>query len=267
MLWLARKPSNDRDWSPDNAVLPRVELGDDGAVTVRDVRCFRYRSTRDYDIAYEDRCYRLGALDRVDFFVAPFGGSVGPGGAGGKAHTFVSFGFAGEHLAVSIEVRRTKGERYHPVRGLFRAFEIMYVIGDERDVVGLRTAYTRSPVYRFMMNTQPVKMREMFLEIIARVNHLYEKPEFYNTLTNTCTTNLVHHVNAITPGRIPPSPRVLLPGYSARLLYRLGLIDTTLPFEEILAHARIDETAGGDPHRPDFSKRIREPPATAPDTR
>ncbi len=264
MFWLARRPSNDRDWSPDNAVLPRVEIGDEGAVTVRDVRCFRYRSTRDYDIAYEDRDYRLNALDRIDFFVAPFGASAGPGGSA-MAHTFLSFGFSGEYLAVSIEVRRTRGQRYHPIRGLFRAFEIMYVIGDERDVVGLRTAYTRSPVYRFLVNAQPHLMREMFVQIAGRANKLYEQPEFYNTLSNTCTTNLVHHVNAIAPGRIPPSPRVLLPGYSARLLYRLGLVHTDRPYEETLARARIDEAAGSDPHRTDFSMRIREPaPSTKP---
>ena len=44
-----------------------------------------------------------------------------------------------------------------------------------------------------------------------------------------------------------------------RLLYRIGLVHTDLPFEETLARARIDEAAGSDPHRPGFSARIRAP--------
>jgi len=281
MLWLSREPSNDRDWSPDNAVLPRIEHHDGGQsvghddggghgnddcerITVHDVRCFRYRSTRDFDVAYEDRTYRLDTLDSLDFFVAPFGGIAGMRREGGKAHTFVSFGFGREHLAISIEVRRVRGDRYHPVRGLFRAYELIYVFADERDVIGVRTAFTRSPVYRFPIRTQRASMRAMLLEMAARANRLGTQPEFYNTLTNTCTTNLVHHVNAIAPGRIPPSPWVLLPGYSARLLYRLGLIRTDLPFEEVFADARIGADAGRDPDHPDFSRRIRAPAPAEP---
>ena len=256
MLWLLRKPSNDRDWTPENAVAPRVEIDGD-RIVVRGVRCFRYRSTRDYDPAWEDREYRLDALDSLDFFIAPFSLRRGSDREGGVAHTFVSFGFGGEHLAVSIEVRRTRGKSYNPLHGLFRCFELIYVFADERDAVGVRTAYTRSNVYLYPVNASRDKMRSMFIEMAMRANELHEKPEFYNTLCNTCTTNLVRHVNTISPGRIPWSPYVLLPGYSTRLLYRLGLIGTDAPLEEITERARISDEAGAALDDADFSELIR----------
>ena len=50
---------------------------------------------------------------------------------------------------------------------------------------------------------------------------------------------------------------MLLPGYSARLLYRLGLIRTDAGFAQTLAQARVDDAAGSDPHASDFSQRVR----------
>jgi hypothetical protein len=79
----------------------------------------------------------------------------------------------------------------------------------------------------------------------------------YNTLGNTCTTNLVRHVNDITPGRIPPSPAILFPGYSDRLAFDLGLIDTDLPLEQLRERYRINDLAIEHADAPDFSRRIR----------
>ena len=62
------------------------------------------------------------------------------------AHTFLSFGFAGgDHLAISIETRKEKGEGYSTVKGFFRQYELYYVVADERDVIRLRTNYRHDP--------------------------------------------------------------------------------------------------------------------------
>jgi len=59
----------------------------------------------------------------------------------GAAHTFVSFGFkSGDFLAISIEIRKEKGESFSAWRGLLKRYELMYVIADERDVIKLRAA-------------------------------------------------------------------------------------------------------------------------------
>ena len=48
-------------------------------------------------------------------------------------------------MAVSVEIRKEKGESFSPWRGLLREYELMYVVGDERDVIRLRTNYRRDP--------------------------------------------------------------------------------------------------------------------------
>lgn len=244
------RPSTNRDWSVDQAVLPHAEIHPP-LVTVHGIRNFTYQSTDRYTPAYYDRTFDLRKLDSAWFFVEPFGRA-------GAAHTFVSFGFADrDFVAISVEIRKEKGESFSPLRGLLRQYELMYVVGDERDLVKLRTNFRKDPVHLYRIRATPERIREMFVGMLRRANALREQPEFYNTLTNTCTTNLVRHVNEITPKRIPFRPAVLLPANSDRLAYELELIDTSLTFEEVRRRANINVLAARYADDPEFSKRIR----------
>ena len=244
------RPSNERKWSADQTVLPVAEIAPP-LVTVRNIRNFDYQAVDRYTPAYYDKTFDLRKLDSAWFFVEPFG-------KGGAAHTFVSFGFGDrDFLAVSIEIRKEQGESFSALKGLMRQYEVMYVIGDERDLVKLRTNYRKDPVHLYRIQATPERIRQTFLSMLGRANHLREHPEFYNTLTNTCTTNLVRHVNEITPERIPFSPAVLLPAHSDRLAYDLGLIDRSLPFDETRRRALINAAAAQYADDPDFSRRIR----------
>ena len=122
----------------------------------------------------------------------------------------------------------------------------------------LRSNYRKDLVYVYPVKTTPEKARAVFLDIISRINKLKEKPEFYNTLTNTCTTNIVSHVNKITPKRVPFSYKVLLPAYSDKLAYDLGMIDTSLSFEDAREKYLINDRAMKYADDPDFSVKIRE---------
>lgn len=220
---------------------------------VHNVRYARYRSVDDYDVAWEDRSYDLDGLQSAWFVVEPFEGRKGP------AHTLMSFGFAGDdYLAISVEIRKEKGEEFSPWKGLIRQYELMYVIGDERDLIQLRTNHRRDQVYLYPVRAPRERIEQMLVDMLRRANHLRTNPEHYNTLTNTCTTNIVHHVNELIPGRVPFSYKVLLPGYSDELAYDLGLIDTELPFSEAQRHFRIDDDAHALAGRQDFSKRLRQ---------
>lgn len=249
-LLALRKPSNDRDWTVDQAVLAHAEINGP-LVTVRNIRNFTYRTADEYTPAYYDKTFDLRKLDSIWFIVEPFGTL-------GAAHTFVSFGFGDrDFLAISIEIRKEKGETFSPIRGLLREYEIMYVIGDERDLVKLRTNYRGDPVFLYPIRTTREGMREMFVSMLTRANALQQRPEFYNTATNTCTTNLVSHVNTIATQRIPFRPAVLLPASSDRLAWDLGLIDNRRPFEETRAAAQINDLARRHADDVAFSTRIR----------
>jgi hypothetical protein len=245
------RPSNDRDWSPDQRVLARADFVG-SRVHVRNVRNIEYRSTSDYDVRHYDATFDLDELDSVWYLVEHFPGVDGP------AHTMVSFGFRdGRYLAISVEIRKEAGEQFSPLRGLFKQYELMYVVADERDVIKLRSNHRRDDVYLYPVRTTAERRRRMLVEMLERANGLAESPEFYNTLFSTCTTNIVRHVNTIAPRRVPLSYKVLLPAYSDELAFDLGLIDTDLPLAEARRRFHINERALRFGDAPDFSRRIR----------
>ena len=247
----AMEPSNDRDWSPDQAVLSYAEF-DGNLVTVHNIRNSQYRTTEDYTVRYYDKTFDLDKLDSVDFIVVPFPGFES------LAHTMLSFGFAGkDYLCVSVEVRKEKGEQYAAFDGLMNQFEIMYVVADERDLIGLRTNYRMHDVHLYPTQAKPEQARALFMDVFGRVNKLARQPEFYNTLTNNCTTNIVRHVNRLWPDRVPTDYRSMLPGHTARLAYDLGLLDTDTSFERTRLAARVNEPAYVYRDSEEFSVKIR----------
>lgn len=244
-------PSNERDWSPDQQRLATAEFAGD-TVRVHNVRNAIYRSTTDYDVHWEDRAYDLRRLESVWYAVEPFATWRGP------AHTFLSFGFGnGEYVAISVEIRKERGESFSPLGGLLRQYELTYIVGDERDLIGLRANHRRDDVHLYPVRATPEAARTLFVSMLESANALASKPEFYNTLTNTCTSNIVDHVNRIAPHPIPFSVKTLLPAYSDDLAFDLGLIDTDLPREQYRAEFRINDLAQEHADSPDFSESIR----------
>ena len=245
------RPSNERDWNADQARMATAEIVGD-AVTIRNVRNAVYRSTSDFDVHWETRRYDLARLDSVWFVVEPFADWRGP------AHTFLSFGFDdGEHVAISVEIRKERGESFSPLLGLLRRYEIAYVIGDERDLIGLRANHRKDEVFLYPIRTTREQARALFVSMLERANRIAAEPEFYNTLTNTCTSNIVDHIESIAPGRVPWSYKTLLPAYSDDLAYDLGLIDTDLPRERFRPAYRINDAAAASANAFDFSRAIR----------
>ena len=115
LAWYGRlTPTNEADWQPDVARLAYATFDGD-AVTVHNIRNFEYRSETDYTPAWYDRRFDLRSLEGVDLMAVYW---MGPA----IAHTFVSFAFAGgDHLAISIETRKKRGQGYLHAAGLFPA--------------------------------------------------------------------------------------------------------------------------------------------------
>jgi hypothetical protein len=171
----------------------------------------------------------------------------------------LSFGFGqGTYLGVSAEIRVERGESYSAALGLARQFELTYVLADERDLLPVRVKHRKADVYIYRTTATPQQSQAMFKDVMARVNQLAQTPEFYDTLSNNCTTNIVRHVNALRPDRVPYDARVLLPGYADQLAYELGLLDNRLPFKEMKRRAWANERIVKYENSPDFSARIRQ---------
>lgn len=247
-------PSNDRRWSAGQERMPTAQIIGN-QVAIHNVRDFAYAPDETPTPRYEDRAYDLDKLQTVWFILAPFSRENR-----GPAHTFLSFGFAdSQYVAISVEARRENGENYSILKGLLRQYELMYIIGDERDLIGLRANIRHDDVYLYPIHTTPAAARALFVRMVERANALNAQPEFYNTLTNNCTTNILHHVNSISPHRIPYGKEVLLPGYADELAQKLGLLDTSLPLDEARRRFLINERARKYADDPFFSAKIRNP--------
>jgi hypothetical protein len=246
-----RSPSNDRDWIDEQKVLAYAEITSD-KVRVHNIRNAQFFSYRDCVVDYYDKTYDLTKLQTVDFVTIPFADNRA------IAHTLLSFGFeGGDHVGVSAEVRLEKGESYSAAVGLLGQFELMYVVADERDLLPVRPEFRHVDVLLYRTTATSAQARALFVDVMKRVNQLHDHPEFYDTLRNNCTTNIVRHINALAPGRVPYDYRVLLPGYADSLAYDLGLIDNSLPFDEVRRRARISDQILKYKDDPQFSQRIR----------
>jgi hypothetical protein len=225
---------------------------------MHNIRNFDYRSETDYTPAYYDKRFDVSKLTGVDIIAVYW---MGPA----VAHIFVSFEFAGsDHLAVSIETRKEKGEEYSTLKGFFRQYELYYVVADERDVIRLRTNYRKDPpedVYVYRAQGPLENGRRLFLDYVRKINSLKEKAEFYNTLTTNCTTQI--RVAGLAAGAVIPwNWRLLLTGHVPDYLYSRGSVDTRLPFPELFRQSQINEAADRADDSDSFSAAIRE---TVPD--
>lgn len=250
LVWfISLRPSHDRLWRPEVAVMPRAVIDGD-RVRFTGVRNFDYRSTHDFTVRYEEREVLLSHLNSLDFYLSLW--MPGPVG-----HTFVSFGFDNAPpIAISIETRPETGEGFNPIASLFKQFELIYVVGEERDIVRVRTDHRDEQVYLYRIKASPEGMRLLFLTYIDRINELADHAEFYHLLKNSCTVNIVSYANAA--GRQDVFDiRHLLNGLIDRYLYRAGWIDTSMPFAELHRRSHINEAARAAGDSPDFSERIR----------
>jgi hypothetical protein len=243
------QPSNNRDWAPDVARTPSIQINGD-EITVRNVRDFDWQSDEVFASRWTDRTYRLSDLQSVDLFLCYWGSKT-------IAHGMVSFGFAdGKHLCVSIEARRERSEGYSAIQSFFRQFELIYVFADERDVVRVRSNVRNEDVYLYRTNLPAAQGRALLLRYVEQANELAKTPEFYNALTSNCITNIVYIARVINPSaRI--SWDVLLSGYVARRAYSKGRLDTSMPFEELEKRSLINNAARAANNDPDFSRTIR----------
>jgi uncharacterized protein DUF4105 len=254
--WIAIPPSHDREWRPEVAVMPRAVIDGD-RVRITGVRNFDYRTRNDFTVRYEEREVLLSHLTGVDFYVSYWSeGLVG--------HTFLSFIFDNAPpLSISIETRPEVGEGFNPIASLFKQFELIYVVGDERDIVGVRTNHRLETVYLYRLNASPDKARELLLVYLERINELADRPEFYHLLSNSCTINIIRYLNAAgRKGRF--DIRHLFNGLIDSYLYHSGRVDTTLPFDELRRRSLINEAAQAADDAPDFSQRIRASVPTIP---
>jgi hypothetical protein len=241
--WLTLSPTNDSDWQPDVAQKAWTDIQGD-EVTLHNVRNCDYRTETDYTPHWETRTVRISQITGIDLAVDYWGSPW-------IAHPIASFQFC-----FSIETRKKLGQTYSTIGGLYRRFELIYIVADERDVIRVRTNYRKEDIYLYRTTISPAHARERFLEYIHSLNALRNKPRWYNAITTNCTTSIrtQHPPNE----RLPWDWRILLNGKGDELMYERHLIvNGGLPFAELKNRSLIDARARAANDSPDFSQLIR----------
>ncbi|MDB4766290.1 DUF4105 domain-containing protein [bacterium] len=266
------RPSNDRTWDADHAKVADVEV-DDSLVTIRNFRNCYYRSESDYDVHFETKTFPLQDIETVWLIVQRFTERDS------LAHVFLSFGLASavgdetgsgngldaansdRYFSLSVEVRREDGEVYGPVKGIYRNYELTHVIGDERDLIGVRTVHRPSDrVYMYKLNATPQQAQQLFVSFADRIAKLKQQPEFYHTFLNNCANGITSRTYELTPEPINwLDPRIVMPGYSGLFAFENGLVGdpTAEEFQTVERASRIDVRAREVGITPTFSNDIR----------
>lgn len=243
------RPSNDRDWEADHAQVANV-LIDDGNVTIEHFRNCEYRSELDYTAHFQTKTFPLQEIESVWFLIQNFTEWDG------MAHVFLSFGLKPgndmEYFSVSVEIRREAGEFYSPFRGLFRSYELTHVIGDERDLIGVRTVHRLNDrVFMYRVNASPQQAQQLFAAFANRIGDLQRKPQFYHSFLNNCANGITGLTYELTPEPINwLDPRIVFPGHAAEFAFEHRLIgamgeqdDKNEQFEQLRLKSRIDVKA------------------------
>jgi Domain of unknown function (DUF4105) len=252
LWWFSLKPSGNRNWQPDNAETASADINGDH-ITIHNVRNCSYVTEKDYTCQWETRSYDLANLSGADLFITWWGPTL-------IAHPIVSFDFGPQgHVPFSIETRDVVGQSYSAIRGFFRQYELAYIVSDERDVVRLRTNFRKDEeVYLFRTTVKREFTRKIFLDYLERVNELHSKPEWYNAVTNNCTTNIDVSASQAQDKRTVYDWRVLLNGKMDEMLYEHNRLVTgglSLPALKAQAHINAAGIAADD--SPQWSELIR----------
>lgn len=248
--WYTLSPDNNREWRPEVARLPNASI-DGSKITITNVRNFSYREDEDFDVNWETRSLDLDQLVGVDLFLNFWGPEH-------IAHTIASWRFAdGNHIAVSIETRKESHEEYSATKGFFRQFEIYYVVADERDLIKVRTDHRGEHVYLYKLGFPLDQARAMLLDYMREINQLAQEPRWYNALTHNCTTAIRYHSKHIGAAG-PLDWRLFANGHLPELGYERGVLDQSLPLEQLVEASYISDRAKALPADANFSNAIRQ---------
>jgi hypothetical protein len=235
--WLRLKPSHNREWDTTVAVLPwAVREGD--VVKIENIRNFEYRSLTDFTPRYETRTLNLANLKGADLIFFNWGIPF-------ISHPVFVFDFGPDgRICMSIEVRYRKGQGYSIPRSIYRRYELIFVVADERDAIIRRTKHDESQealLYRFNASTE--ELRTAFLDYIEAIRSLHETPRWYHGLCTNCTTSFYQ----LRHSHYRCDWRVLANGRLDKALYQAGRLDRTLPFQELRRIASLKEIANSAP--------------------
>ena len=238
MYLFSRTPTHEGEWSPLQTRLPQVEWRQDGTTSyyhIDNLRDFRYNADGSVQRAdYRAADFSPADLQQVWLGISHFGGY-------GLAHTFLSFEFKHDQfLSASVEARLRPDQNYNPFLGLLRQYNKMVVLGTEADIIGLRTHIRKERVLLYPLQLTEQERDYLFNAMMTDAQQIAQQPDFYNTLLDNCTTNLLKHDPNYRFYTSLLDYRLLLPGYSDEVMQEKGWLTAEEPIIDLRAKALIN---------------------------
>lgn len=243
-------PSLNRSWDPNQALLATVTIeGND--VYVHNIRNTQYRSATDATPTYFDRSYKLSDLREACLVKEKLGGL-------GGAHLMLEFEFGNnDWLVFSPEPRLERGETYSALKGLFRRYELVYMVEAETDAIRYRTNTLNHLVYLFDLRLAGQNLRKLFADVAARTDQLAQEPEFYHTLFNSVEGNVIRHLKAVA--NYPVAGPLFFPVNADHMAFDMKLLRPETPLLTLRDRGLITSLARACPSDADFSQTIHGP--------
>lgn len=218
MWFMSLRPNAERQWQDDVAQVFWYDKNGQH-ITLHNVRNFAWRTEQNYDINWQTRTYDLSKLNRADLIISDWGLNK-------IVHTMVSFGFDdGQYLTFSIETRKEKTEQYSSLAGFFKKYELLFVAGDEKDLIYTRSNVRGEQVYIYPITAKSSDLQELFLTYLDVGQSLQNAPKWYHTLFSNCTTVIYQLIDGIAPNALPKDYRILLAGELPSYLLEYQLLD------------------------------------------
>ncbi|NDD29211.1 MAG: DUF4105 domain-containing protein [Proteobacteria bacterium] len=109
------------------------------------------------------------------------------------------FGQTDSALVISAEAHLRVGQSFSLVAGMCRTYPMMIQVGTWSDVVQKTCRGEGHKIIRHILALTETQKREMLVAALRRATAA--KPQFYNTLTNSCLTTAIREINAALPWR------------------------------------------------------------------
>jgi hypothetical protein len=218
LFYFLKQPSHTRNWSAEFAELAQIHADpqDDSIVTLQN-----FRSYTGQTLHWSNITLNISEVTDIYFLVEPFDKWDA------VAHTFLLIDFANQTVGFSVEARREVSEVYSAISGLFRNFEVIYIWGTQEDVLVRRA--NKYSVYMYPLNITYEQKQRLLRGLFEATNTLNQTPQFYNTITSTCTTHLASIAHQINTSAVPYNVAWNLPGKSDQFLYEQGLLAIASP--------------------------------------
>ena len=207
------------EWNTECKKIAKVEKLDNGKFRISNIRNFKYQDVERYEVRYTEMICDTNMLESLDIAFSHWDDMEL------VAHMLLCFNFRdGKRLAVSFEPRVPKGKRGGDFfLGIYRRYGQMMLLGTPEDIFDLRTHYRGETLYSYRTIAGGDGLKQIFLSVIQRAHALEKKAEFYNSLTDNCTTGL--H-DALKTGFAPDGGdiRMIFNGFYDKYLFEQGFL-------------------------------------------